>query len=447
MNHCYWLFVSIASAIAFASLSFAQHSEEEVPNANFRMVDEPIFKFDPLGRVFREQRRRVTYGYPQLLGFLRSKQEMKSVGLSEKEQKSLTKKFVAIEERFKKLTLVEFASACREIEDLLRRRLGEKALEVALRQSDTSAFYRLGPREYFRIHGLTSLEMAKAVSNCQSIEKHLATKLQELEAKVFSDFLNRVVISGEAVNLKNVSPVRSPVLSTTVLYEKDKIANNESKSKPGTYHFDYFYVSPSGSLRKYGETTENPLSRAMVLVSGQEWELKNDPSIKVFFEMQFETMLQLQRTLSEKQKEVKAKSISNADKKREIEMLRDRNFAELIRLAEEIHQELNDDEQRTYCWGVLLSNLQRRGLGAIAAETECTKHLGISIADRKAVSKAAEATAKEIQKEMLQLHEELIPKILDQVTHEPSQLKWDKRFGTPPLELLLHDIRNIKKGD
>lgn len=440
-----WI-ISFLVSLLVPSVSCSVNGQVNEDETIFIKFEQVIMNVDPVGRVSREIRVRPMYAYSPYIHFFRDKKNLSALEIAKSDKETIAEKFNTLEKVYRKRSFNYVREKTREIEQTINSIIGKSKSDLVRRQMATAEFYRLGVSEFSRRNQFSELEKSRLYERLQDIATELERELKDLENKIANSFFRQAVKqSPKRIDFEQVSPVRVPFLLG---------ATAKPTENSGDFAFSRFEIGLAGTVSKNGTVTDDPLGLALTLISAQQWQFKNEPTIKFFLERQFEELLRIQTEQNLKQSEIRNdSSLTRMEKKIAVEELRDQSFDKKRKLAEKIINELNEVERREYLLARILCSLQRNGYESVFEVEEQFKELGFELKSRDTIARLSSSLREEIVKEYCQLHHRYIEEIVidcwDGNENQQSRaLQWNSKFGAPPLEMLINDIRGLtSKGD
>ena len=206
-------------------------------------------------------------------------------------------------------------------------------------------------------------------------------------------------------------------------------------------------MGTGGCLTKISKLPTDELFDLQILVGSQKWKLLDDASINFFFVQQNAERQRLSTKLAEQRKSLsekhKAEKTAKSVRRTEQDELVSEFNIQVMELADERYDELNDEEKAILKAADFLGRCQRLGPVSALHSDRGREQTGISLSDadlRKLASKA-KLIEPRLKQELMTLQKQFVAHVFSDLPVEfRTELDWatfDYQLGLPPMEMAL----------
>ena len=435
------------SILAFLTLSFvATGFGQENEFKKTVQVEKVTYAFSSLGHLQSEADQVAFLRHSNWIGLLNNEVFLKEIGVSDKHISSFRARISEFYRDWKSLTPEKFEHVCDELEKDFLLALKPMQKAMCTRQMAIREFYRMGPVEYAKSVGVSKLEIRKIESRLIEMAPKVKNTLAKLEKETLREIFEYVKEKDKLNSMvSSISPSRSACISIigmSLVELENKVFNTKAKTNS---RIPKFGLDEVGKLSRAGDLAVNPFSELTELISAQQWDLKNDPSLKVFFATKFDQMLenQRQRSIEEKQLRKKISKLPKGQSRDALREFREKYNETIADLANEIESEITNEEMHTLNQARFLAYLLREGPIETLTTLELTKSVGLKFSKNEfeKIKKNRNEILRRLKEQAKAIHDDFIDSAFKDIVKTEGRpladLKWDTKAGVPPLEILL----------
>ena len=436
--------LSIFAFLSFPFLATGFGQEKEFKKTVH--IEKVTFAFSSLGHLQSEANQVAILRHSNWIGLLNNEVFLKEIGVSDIRLSNFRKRISGFYRDWKSIKPEEYEHNCDVLEKDILLALTPIQKATCTRQMAIREFYRMGPVEYAKGVGVSKLEVRQIESRLIAIGPKLKNTLVELEKETLRQIFEHLEEKGKLNSIVgSLSPSRSVCISIIGLslaeLENRTFDTNAKKNS----RIPKFGLDEVGKFSRTGDLVVNPFSELAELISAQQWNLKNDPSLKVFFATKFDQLLenQNQRSIEEKQLRKKTSNLPKEQARDAIREFREKYNQTIGDLANEIEAEITTEEMHTLNRARFLTYLLREGPIETLTTRELTKSIGLKFSktDFEKIKKGRMEILERLKDQAKAIHDDFIASVFKDVVRADEQplgdLKWDSKAGVPPLELLL----------
>jgi len=412
-----------------------------------------IVRISSIGQIQTLQQRRLALNCSDWLSLFQNQQYVQAIGFPDATAKEVREGIKKIQSEYRKLGEDGVFKECARLEKLINSKLNQRKRALCQNSLSAASFYRLSPVKFAEKIGCSSLEQKQVRQRLMDNSKELTEVLRQIENETLVELFSCLDDEKSELLSKiptSISPKRrsvvSPIWRGLWQLENEPFEWKNEKSPA----IDYQVVF-AGYLSEFRPLPSSEFSDLVTLISAQDWQVNQEPSMKIFLQVQFEKLMDLEREHSDErsiaEEDYERVGLSKAERRRNRKQL-DEQFLEKRRaLAGEIEVELTPEEVEIFKRAKFLSQIQRKGPALAFLNRDLTRELGFEIdeADYELLAAKAKQIRPKLESRCHKIQEDLVMRLFEgmELDEELAWVKQEYPFGIPPLELLT-DVRDSR---